>query len=108
MTTIGLSYSLVKISTKCAPALFQGGSTRIILQIQELGRGGDRQNAQDDDHDHQFDQGEAGLVALHAHRSVWAWVQLRSRRLRLLPVPDPSPCQDSPRHGVGVQSAYTG
>ncbi|OCW45005.1 hypothetical protein A6763_19470 [Aeromonas caviae] len=27
MTTIGLSYSLVKISTKCAPALLSQGST---------------------------------------------------------------------------------
>ena len=29
MTTIGLSYSLVKISTKCAPAL--GADLRIVL-----------------------------------------------------------------------------
>ena len=33
--------------------------TSIILQIQELGCGGDRQNAQNDDHDDQFDQGKA-------------------------------------------------
>lgn len=31
MTTIGLSYSLVKISTKCAPALiFMEGMKRLI------------------------------------------------------------------------------
>lgn len=31
MTTIGLSYSLVKISTKCAPALICQGRTVIII-----------------------------------------------------------------------------
>ena len=29
MTTIGLSYSLVKISTKCAPALLSGERLRV-------------------------------------------------------------------------------
>ena len=31
MTTIGLSYSLVKISTKCAPALGNAGRDRTLL-----------------------------------------------------------------------------
>ena len=37
MTTIGLSYSLVKISTKCAPALgieLERGANLYIMQVQ--------------------------------------------------------------------------
>lgn len=34
MTTIGLSYSLVKISTKCAPALdLKGGMVMIVVNM---------------------------------------------------------------------------
>lgn len=33
MTTIGLSYSLVKISTKCAPALYLGEPHRHVRRI---------------------------------------------------------------------------
>ena len=38
MTTIGLSYSLVKISTKCAPALTVRGAARAEPVIRRLVR----------------------------------------------------------------------
>lgn len=36
MTTIGLSYSLVKISTKCAPALISGGENISSLEVEDV------------------------------------------------------------------------
>ena len=40
MTTIGLSYSLVKISTKCAPALGPHTGTEITPKIKSLSSNG--------------------------------------------------------------------